>query len=118
MRWLLSWLLMLGMLAGQTSRLAVMDPEGAVQVALMFTHTHDHGHHDHPEHPCSPEHDQNCPLEHHHHCAGCIHTMPMASDDRATAGFACLNATRVPYLRESVRLPDPPFDRLDKPPLI
>ncbi|MCP5532752.1 MAG: hypothetical protein H7A49_15300 [Akkermansiaceae bacterium] len=116
MRWFLPWLLLLGMLAGPSSRLVGADPCDAMATVHESEHSHDHGHH--PEHPCSPGHDKNCPMDHHSNHGFCCHQMPMSSDEHAPVGARHLPFSLSPVREDSNRIPDEPCSKLDKPPLI
>ncbi len=120
-RGLLTWLMVLGVLAGLSSR------------GLAIGHSHEHGHdHDHgSEHgsPChgheEPDHDEpatdcpsNCPPGDHHHHHACCGALPLAVD----IAVGCRLPLPDSFLLglQSLRLvpPDGPVFDLDKPPLI
>lgn len=115
MRRFLPWLLILGILAGQSSRLAGIDPCEETNASHQSEHPHDHGGHD--EHPCSPDHDKNCPIDHHNSHGFCCHQMPMATSDREPAA-SFLQFSLSPVRDDHYRVPDAPCSKLDKPPLI
>lgn len=115
MRWFVPWLLMLGLLTGQTSRLAGEDPCERAAAVHHGCHSHEDGHEE--PHPCSSEHDKNCPLDH-HHSVGCIHTMPMATGDHHVGAARHLPFSLSPVRDDEDAVPDAPCHELDKPPLI
>jgi hypothetical protein len=110
MRWIFTWLLLLGVCAGLQARTFALDP--CVVISSMQGHS-DHGH----GHPCDPEHDKNCPQDHHDHGCFC-HIMPLAdaSDQAIRLSAPCRSLSRLCHERETA--PDGPFLSEDKPPLI
>lgn len=114
MRYLLAWLLMLGVFAGLQGRAFAADP------CDMMAAMHDNGHSDHhhePGKPCDPSHDQKCPLDHHYHGCFC-HGMPLmdARDLSIRLSAPSLSLSLLRHARETA--PDGPFLSEDKPPLI
>jgi hypothetical protein len=109
-------IVVLSMLIGMHSRPFAADPCDVM--AAMHEHGHDHHHdHDHPG-PCD-SHDNKCPLDHHHHGAGCFCLgMPMIDhrDHSIRLLAPCFSLSRLRHDRESI--PDGPFLSEDKPPLI
>lgn len=114
MKWIFTWLVLLGLFAGLPGNVLAADPCDV----LVTMHAMEHaGHHHDPSKPCDPSHDQKCPLEHHHHDA-CCHSMPLAVEDNHQSRLGGLGFSLMPVRSESQRLPDGPFADLDKPPLI
>ncbi|RPJ35182.1 MAG: hypothetical protein EHM17_03715 [Verrucomicrobiaceae bacterium] len=114
MRWILTCLLLLGLCAGLQGRALAADP--CEVLAAMHEHGESDHHHD-PGKPCDPEHDKNCPLDHHGHSCFC-HAMPLADvgDPLVRLRVPCLSIGRLRHERETA--PDGPFLSEDKPPLI
>jgi hypothetical protein len=113
MRHLLTWLILLGVLAGLQSRVCAADPCDVIEKM----HAQEHSGHDHdPGKPCDPSHDKDCPLEHHSH--GCLcHAMPLVpASDPISLQVPCRSLARLAHDGENP--PDGPFLSEDKPPLI
>lgn len=109
-----TWLVAFGILVGLHGRVFAGDP---CEVMLAM-HQQEHSGHDHdPDLPCDPSHDDQCPIDHHHHCA-CAHAMPLSVDQGVFAGLGRNGFSMAPIRSESEVPPDGPFSDLDKPPLI
>jgi hypothetical protein len=118
-RGLLTWLMVLGVFAGLSSRV------------LAIGHSHEHGHDHASEHgsPChgheEPAHDEpatDCPSdcppgEHHHHHACCV-PLQLAVDPAAGYRLPVPESFLVGLLSLNLVPPDGPVFDLDKPPLI
>lgn len=113
MRSLLSWLLLIGMIAGL--QLPVIGADPCDSVAKAHARAHE-GHEHAPGKPCDPSHEKHCPLGHEN--AACSHAMPIvdATDHREDSPDFLV--TRSPISLESWRAPEAPIRELDKPPLI
>lgn len=120
MRILSIWLLVLGVCAGFQVRAFGVDPCDILAALRLHEHGnhdgHDHGHQ--PDAPCDSSHDEQCPLEHHHHHANCTHCMPMAAEIPHPARVSGIHFSLVPIRSDAARAPDAPCADLDKPPLI
>jgi hypothetical protein len=108
---LITWLLLLGLCAGLQARALATDP-----CEISSSMQHSEHHHDH-ESPCDPDHDKNCPQDHHNHGCFC-HGMPLAvaHDQVIRLNASCQNLSRMRHECETA--PDGPFLSEDKPPLI
>ncbi len=114
MRFVITWLVLLGVLAGIPGNVLATDPCDG----LVAMHMKEHDGHDHdPAQPCDPSHDQKCPLEHHQHDA-CCHPMPLVAEEHAPTNLGGFSFSLMPVRSESQRPTDGPFADLDKPPLI
>lgn len=113
MKGFLTWLLVLGVLAGSWSRVLAVDPCDG----LLEMHAQEHSHHDHdPKQPCDPSHDSNCPVDHHH--GNCCHTLPIVSECQSRVAAPGIHFSLSPLSREAWLKPDEPVHDLDKPPLV
>lgn len=112
MRWMLTWLLLLGVCAGLQARAFATDPCDVI--SSMNGHS---DHHHESGKPCDPEHDKQCPQDHHDHGCFC-HGMPLvdASDQVLRLCAPSRSLSRLCHERETA--PDGPFLSEDKPPLI
>ncbi len=64
------------------------------------------------------QHDEKCPPGHHHHCGGCLHQLPLGVENGLIGRLPAFEISRLNIRAESERVPDGPFQALDKPPLI
>ena len=114
LRWIFTWLVLLGVLASLHARASAADP----CEVLVAMHEQEHsGHHHDPEEPCDPSHDQHCPLEHHQH-SGCCHAMPLADAAGLFVGLTAPVHSLSRHLPECEVAPDGPCLSEDEPPLI
>jgi hypothetical protein len=113
MRNLLSWLLLIGMVAGLQLPVLGADPCESVAKAHAMAHEgHDHD----PGKPCDPKHEKHCPLGHDN--TACTHAMPIADTMEDREDSLELLVTLSLISLESLRAPEAPVRELDKPPLI
>ena len=116
MRIISIWLLVLGVCAGFQVRAFGVDPCDI----LAALHLHEHDHHEdghEPDAPCDSSHDEQCPLDHHHH-GHCTHCMPMTAEIPHAGRVSHIHFSLVPIRSDAARAPDAPCADLDKPPLI
>ncbi|HVJ45357.1 MAG TPA: hypothetical protein VM511_03155 [Luteolibacter sp.] len=111
MRFLMTWLLVFGVFAGLGMRVLAIE-----EIHHVCSHEqHDcQGGHPHDGH----QHDDDGPLDHHHHCGACLHGIPLGLDDNLIARLSVPGFSRYEIRHDSERTPDGPFQALDKPPLI
>jgi len=116
MRNLLTWLMVLGVLAGVNLRALSADgdhrtvcPEKVDQccetgaAAVSSSHVHDDG---------------ECPPEHHHEHQCCFHVVPLTVDAHAESLLMDPASTFLGFRHEGEVPPDGPFLSSEKPPLI
>lgn len=125
MRSLLSWVMVLFVLAGLNARVlaAPSHPE--------LTHSHEEkacdGHHHH--HHCEDDSDghhqhhhedgEKCPADHHHHHTGCcVHGSPLAMNNDLGCHVGVLVGRLVGIRQDGEIVPEGPFLSSEKPPLI
>ena len=113
MRSLLSWLLLIGMIAGLQLPVLGADPCDAVAKAHAVAHEgHDHD----SGKPCDPKHEKHCPLGHDN--TACTHVMPImdATEHREDSPEFLVTLSLISL--ECWLVPEAPARELDKPPLI
>jgi hypothetical protein len=111
MRWILTCLLMSGLLAG------LQGHAHAGKACWPVEDTHGHGHHHAPCAPCGDPQDGGFPQDHHGHDCFC-HGMPLAAMMTWPPSLhpGCRGLPRLKQTRDA--LPDDPLLGEDKPPLI
>jgi hypothetical protein len=112
-RHFLTWLMVFGILAGLNARVL------AANESVHAVHSHEH--HDcsgHSDDGDSHHHDDKCPLDHHHHCGSCIHSLPLSMENDVVHRLNLPPSSRSAIRHESELPPDGPSLALDKPPLI
>lgn len=107
-----------GMLAGLNARVLAADA-GHLTVYPHSSEAcchHDHG----PDTPAAPltDEEQHCPHDHHHHLCGCLHALPLATEDELGCRLADPVSSLTGVRPESALVPDEPFLGSEKPPLI
>lgn len=117
MKLFFTWLIAFGVLVGFGNRVHAFD--SCFDQMEVHASGHDHHHHEHDsDHPCDADHDQQCPMDHHHSHGSCGHSMPMGVDASSTVKTCNMSFSLCLMSSEEEQAPDEPVAELDKPPLI
>ena len=116
MRVLLTWMMVLCVLAGINSRVLAADGSCVVcfdKVEDCCNEAPSASRQNSPD----PE-GQKCPVDHQHHRGCCSHTMPLAAVNPSVCRFGISRSSLTAVRHESEVAPDGPFLGSEKPPLI
>lgn len=117
MRQLLVWLMMFGVFAGLSARLAAGSDR---HVVITHSHAHEGDHHHHPhELPGEEHHDEDCPdAPHEHHHVFCCSPLVLGLERVDEGCRPGESGHHVALQRSNEAAPDGPYPELDTPPLI
>ena len=112
---LVKWFLVCSLLLGLYARTFAQDP---CEIAAKF-HAAGKCHVEHNEcPPGDPDHDGQCPAEHHNHHGSCGHSTPCIAAEFALIGMNLLRSSDLRLRHEEDEVPDGPCLEKDIPPII
>jgi len=112
---LVKWFLVCSLLLGLYARTFAQDP---CEIAAKF-HAAGKCHVEHNEcPPGDPDHDGQCPADHHNHHGICGHSTPYVAAEFALIGMNLLRSSDLRLRHEGDEVPDGPCLEKDIPPII